>query len=211
MDSSLTQVEINEHVDWELSNYIAEFRRNDFITDLHVLRTNAREQIADVLAVSLGKSFVFNVQSHLEQRKVSLGLIDIQYYAAESALIQSHPEIKSRQSLLVGLTPNRIDLGVLTNSKLIHYQYRPYRTADEGIDFLREITADYHDISLYVYGDGFSFEWQKLLRKQFGQKYMQLNPFRRMRISPAVSNFSRYLGSESRFACCVGSALRSGD
>ena len=207
MDSSLTQVEMNEHVEWELKNYLADFRRNDYITDVRQMRMNAREQVLDVLAVSLKKSFIFDLQTRMGERKLILGSVDVPCYAAEDSLLQSHPEVKARQCMLVGLSPDRVDLGILSNAKMMIYRYQPYHAVEDGVAFLLQVAKEYEGISLYVYGDGYSFAWQKALRKEFGQRVMPLNPFRRMRISSLIAHFSKYLGSECRFACCIGSAL----
>ncbi|MFI5250812.1 MAG: pilus assembly protein PilM [Bacteroidota bacterium] len=207
IDSLLTQVEKNEHVEWELSNYITNFRRNDYITDLKTMRTNARDQYLDVMAISMEKSFVFGLQTALAKRKLNVGVIGVEYFAAEEALLHSHPEVKNRQCAIAGISKDRIDIGILMNNRLVHYSYNPYQSIPDAILFIRKVFDEFDAASLFVHGEGVTFDWQKNLRKEFGASYMLLNPFRRIRISPMVSQFSRYLGSEYRFASSVGSAL----
>jgi hypothetical protein len=207
MDSSLTQVEMNEQVGWELSNYIADFHAKDYISDLKIMQTNAREQVADVLAIVMEKSFVFGMHEYLKNRKVNTGAIDIEYFAAEEALLQSHPETKDRQCAIVRISRDRVDAGVLSNSRLLDYRHKSADPPDSVIVFLQQLVDEFEVATLYVHGLGVSFEWQKILRREFKQKFMLLNPFRRMRISPSVPHFGSYNGNEFRFACAVGGAL----
>src|ERR1700741_559522 len=56
IDASLTQPEQNEHVHWELANIIPDYRANDHVCDVHILKTQARDQVAEILVVAVKRS-----------------------------------------------------------------------------------------------------------------------------------------------------------
>ncbi|MBI4810535.1 MAG: hypothetical protein HY800_03660 [Ignavibacteriales bacterium] len=69
MDITLTQAEQNEHVHWELSNFITDYQAKDYVYDLHILRLNAREQVADLLVVAVKRVKIYKIQEALAAKK----------------------------------------------------------------------------------------------------------------------------------------------
>jgi len=208
LDGTFTQSEQNEQVHWELSQLIADFRPNDYINDIHILRTNAREQVWDVLAVSLRRSLVYGMQEILSQEKLDLRLVDTNHFGAQAAMLMIHPDVKRKTVGLAGFTGNRIDVGILTKGRLTDYRYSTGTDVTEITKFLQAIVNEFVATEIMVHGTGATFDLTKALRSSLSVNITMLNPFRKMRVSSSFRGFDKFIGYEHRFAACVGSALR---
>ncbi len=208
LDGSFSQSEQNEQVHWELSQLIADFKPNDYITDTHVLRTNAREQVWDVLTVSLRRSLLYGMQEILSEQKLNLHLVDTNHFGAQAVMMMIHPDVKRKTVGLAGITGNRIDVGILTKGRLTDYRYSTSMDVGEITKFLQSIVNEFVATEIMVHGTGATFDMTKALRSTLSVNISMLNPFRKMRVSSSFRGFDKFIGHEHRFAACVGSALR---
>lgn len=208
LDGTFTQSEQNAQVHWELSQLIADFKPNDYINDIHILRTNAREQVWDVLAVSLRRSLLYDMQARLTGHNLDLRIIDTNHFGAQAALVTIHPDIKKKTVCLAGITRTRVDVGILTKGRLTDYRYS-MNTDVHGITaFLEALAGEFAATDVVVHGTGAIYETTKALRSSLHATVGMLNPFRKMRVSSSFRGFDKFIGHEHRFAACVGSALR---
>ena len=207
LDSSLTQPEQNEHVQWELSNYIDGFKPKDYINDIHVLRTHAREQISEILAVCVRRSLAFNIQNTLVSKKLDLQLVDTNHFCSQYALLVTHTEVKTKIVALADVTNNRVDVGILMNGRLTNYRYALSATVNDAVTFIENQLKTNSLSDVYLCGSGVSFELAKALRSRQGINVATLNPFRKIRIAPSFRGFDKFIGQEHRFASCVGAVL----
>ena len=208
IDASLTQSEQNEHTNWELSRFIPEFRPNDYICDRHVLRTRAREQIAEVLVVVVGRSLIFGIQEKITGKKFSLNVIDTSYFGAQHALIFSYPEIKVKTVALVSVGENRVDAGIEFNGRLIEYQYAADTSPESVTSVLRKVMKGSPVVEIFCSGPDASSEMVSFLSEAFGIPVTLMNPFRRMVKTSSFPDYDEFAGKEHRFAACTGMALR---
>jgi Tfp pilus assembly PilM family ATPase len=208
IDSSLTQSEQNEHTNWELSRFIPEFKPNDYICDRHVLRTRAREQVAEMLVVAVQRSVIFGIQERLARKKFSVHLIDTSYFGAEHALIVEYPESKVKTVALVSVGEARVDVGIEFNGRLIEYHYATDASLESVVDVLRKVMKDSTIVEIYCCGPNASHEMSASLNETFGIPAIMLNPFRRSVKTLSFDDYEEFIGREHHFAACVGMALR---
>jgi Tfp pilus assembly PilM family ATPase len=207
LDTSLNQTEQNEHVEWELSNFIEDFKPREYVHDTHVLRTNAREQVSDVLIVSVRRSLLFNIQHELEGRSIDLQFADAQHFGAQHALLTAHPETKNKIVALVGAVNNRLDIGIVSNGRLTVYRYGIV-TGEQRLNLLRESIQDIAVSDVYLYGAAVLPEFVKTVRDALSLNVTMLDPFSRLTIASSFRDFDKFIGREHHFAASVGCALR---
>lgn len=208
LDTSLHQTEQNEQVHWELSNFIPNYQAKEYINDVHILRTHAREQVADVLVVAVKRATLFHTHSMLAEHKLELQIADTNYFGAENALFTNYPELKSKSVALVSTSKNRVDVGLLKNGRLTHYHYAMI-SPQECSKFLKDAIQNFLVSDIIFYGSGITVELVKTLREELGINSIILNPFRRVHIDPSLTAFDKFIGYEHQFAACVGCALRN--
>ncbi|HLX12153.1 MAG TPA: hypothetical protein VKS81_05015 [Bacteroidota bacterium] len=204
IDTSLTQVEQNEQVQWELSNYLSPYRPSDHITDLRLFRLNAREQTAETLAISIGRTMLFRLQSALAERKLELQKVAVTQLAAESALLAIHPELKAKSCAIIGIGEELIEFEILVNARMSAFRQFPVSLGSEAVEAVTSLLREHAIPEVYLHGTGTVLDWRKALRSEGGPHIHLLNPFRKMSVAPTVTEYSRYIGKEYRFAACIG-------
>ncbi len=208
LDTTLSKPDQNEHVNWELSNYLEGFRPQDYITDQHILKARARDQIAEVLTVSVKREYLFKLQEELSAMKLDLRLADIPHFGAQHSFLATHPEKRMKKVLLVGLSGRRLDAGLLSNGRLNGYRYIIVPTPEECIRAFGDLNALFDPEEFVVYGEMATAETIEALREPLGKNLSVLNPFKKFTISPLYREFSQFEGREHHFASALGCVLR---
>lgn len=206
LDVTLSQLEQNEHIHWELSNFIKDYDANNFINDLHILKTHAREQVADVLVVSAKRSLIYNIQESVSAKNIELHIADTNYFGAEYSLLNAIPETKVETIGLVHLTSNNYDIGIISNSRLVQYGFGIAPSPEIIAKKLQEITNESSISELYCCGSAATGDFVETLKNITGIKALLFNPFQRVKTSRCKS-YPNVFGSEHRFAASTGVAL----
>ena len=208
LDTSLGQPEQNEQVNWELAALVPGYQPKEYVNDLHVLKARAADQVSDVMAVTVKRTVLYEVEQMLSKEKLEFHIADTNHFCSERALFMTHPEMNVRTVALAGITKDRVDVGLYANGQLAGYRYAPASGTQDVASFIKMCFDLWGSPEVYLHGTGISFEVTKACRTALGGRLATLNPFRRMRIAPAFRGFSKYLGQEHRFAACIGSAVR---
>lgn len=207
-DSALSQVDRQEHVRWELSNYIPDFHPQEYVNDLHILRTHVQEQVVDLFVVSAKRSLLHQLQSALSAGHYELHVVDTNHFSSQYSLLVNYPEIKTASVVLVAMNGNRIDAGALRNGRLTNYQYTAVTSVDEICGYLQLYVEDIlPGVELFVCGTAVSNELIAAIKEKMNITATKLNPFRKMPVQSSFDGDS-VIGQEHRFAACVGIALR---
>lgn len=207
MDSTLTQAEQNEHVQWELSNYLRDYSAKEYLHDSHVLQTHARGQYSDVMVVVVKRSVIDNLQQTLADAKFDLYKVDTIHFGGQYALLTNYPEVRTKTVAILTVDPNRIDVGILTNGRLVKYRYFPIQSDDAIVACLEEFLSGSTIAEFFLHGTSLNGGLPARLEEKFSVLVFLLNPFRRLRISRWFKDFDAIVGQEHRFAAAVGCAL----
>jgi Tfp pilus assembly PilM family ATPase len=207
-DGTLSHVDQQEHVRWELSNYIPDFHPQEYINDLHTLQTHGKEQVKDLLVVSAKRSLINRLQSALSDQWYELHVVDTNHFSSQYALLVNHPEVKTTSVALIALNNNRIDLGILHHGRLTEYYYTTFSSVDELCQFVQQCLEDYPKLELYVCGTAVTNELVSAAQKKMKLPLTKVNPFRKMPLRVSSDNAGAVTGQEHRFVASVGIALR---
>ncbi|MDI6765560.1 MAG: hypothetical protein QME52_01855 [Bacteroidota bacterium] len=206
LDVTLSQSEQNEHIHWELSNFIKDYNAKDYINDLHILKTHAREQIDEILVVSAKRSVIFNIQESLSTKGIELHIADTNYFGAECSLLNAIPETKGKTIGLVHLTSNSYDVGIISNARLIQYNFGIAPSAEVIARRLQEMTNESSITEIYCCGPAGSVEFIETLKSITGIDTLLFNPFQKVKTS-RCKTYAKIVGLEHRFAVSAGVAL----
>jgi Tfp pilus assembly PilM family ATPase len=207
IDTTLNQSEQNDHIHWELSNFIPDYQSKDYIYDLHPLRINSREQIADVLAVAVKREIILKIQEALASNKLELFIADTHFFGAEQSLKINYPEIREKVVALIYAEENHLDVGIEKGGKLVAYGYGLNTSADLIRKIIAEEIQDLVLNEIYCCGPKMTSEIIHLLKNSFEINTIYLNPFRFVETS-SVKNLNNFNGRKHLYAACTGVALR---
>ncbi|MBI1804124.1 MAG: pilus assembly protein PilM [Ignavibacteriae bacterium] len=209
-DSTLSQLEMNDHLAWELSQFIPEYKPKEYAIDIHVLKTHALEKVTETFVVAAQQSLIYNIEQALARNKYELGIVDTNHFGAEYALSANVPEAKTKKIALVGVTGNRADLGVLTNGKLTSYCYTSLAPQSDLADLADFLAPHIHTEAvsdIFLYGSAATNPLANNLRGRFGVNVSFLNPFKHIGANSCRDGLEQYAGNEHIFAPAAGCAL----
>lgn len=207
LDLTLSQPERNEHIHWELSQYVENYRPKEQINDLHVLRTRPQGNTQDVLAVSVRRDTIFGLQENLNRQKLTLGVVDVNHFAANTALLRSHNEVGRTNCAVIGFNGSRVDVSILNSGHMVDYQY--WVASDGNVaaflqDGLQQTSLD----TIYLYGTHLGREHQQTVQSLADVPVVVIDPFRRLKTAPNVPLSAQLADRPERFTAAVGIALR---
>ena len=208
IDTTLSKVEQNEHVHWELSNLVEGYQPKDYLYDLHVLRANPQNQVADVIAVAVKQLYIYKIQENLERRKIALHVVDGAYFGAEQSLLLNFPEVKNKSIVLLYCSHNRIDIGLEIGGRLTQYRYGINTSPQGVIDLVKEVITETTLNEIYCCGPAVPSDLKLPLQEALGYKVLMVNPFRQMITTSSFIGYDTFTGLEHRFSGAVGLALR---
>lgn len=207
IDSNLTKVEQNEHINWEISQHIPNFHPQEYISDTHILKTSENGKINDIISVTVKRGLIYAIHEYVAQRNLNLNFVDASQFAVEDVLLLTQPEIKNQECVVVGLTRSSIEYSRYSNGHLIEYNGRSESDIDSGIQYLKNCLSSKVFDSIFIFGNQASAEVLGKLRRDVSSNISILNPFRRLNIS-TVRNYDRFVNNVQRFVPAVGIALR---
>ena len=207
LDTTLNQSEQNEHIHWELGNLIPEYQAADYIYDMHILQTRAREQVAEVLVIAVKRSVISNLQKILSRRKLELHVADTNIIGTDHSLITNYPEVKIKNVALISINRKQVEIGLVSNGRLTKYSYKKDLSSGLIIQTLRGLQQDLPVVEAYFCGTSVSPAVIDGVKSAIGVNCILLNPFRRMLERSSGDQFNTYLGTFHRFAACTGLAI----
>lgn len=209
LEDGLSRVEINEHVNWELNQYFPETPNKEFVTDVHVMTRNLPEHWNQVLSVSLRRKDAYVVESAIAKLGLSLNIIDVDHFSADTALRANYPDSERKFLALVGVKENRLDISLLKNGNMESYSYCVVQSNQEIIEQVGTLSRDVKGIqSITVHGEYLDKDLLVLIRRGSALLVEALNPLRHVQVADSL-RLSDHLSSPSyRFASAVGVALR---
>ncbi len=207
LDTTLNQSEQNEHIHWEIGNLIPEYQASDYIYDMHILQTRAREQVAEVLVVAVKQSVILNLQEILSKRKLELHVADASFIGADHSLITNYPEVKIKNVAMISIDKKQVEIGLVSNGRLTKYSCKKDLSSELIIQTLRGLQQDLPVVEAYFCGTSVSPVVIDGVKSAIGVNCILLNPFRRMLERSSGDKFNTYLGTFHRFAACAGLAI----
>lgn len=164
LDSTLSKIDQNEHLNWELSQLIPSFHSKDYVSDTHILQTHVQERKHDILSVTIKRTLINQIHDYTAQKNLHLNIIDAAHFAAGEALAQTYPEIQTHDCALVGLSMSQIEFSCYNNGHLLSYSHRLGTNIEFVLQYLKHNISEKNLNSIYIYGPNADSEMVQTLR-----------------------------------------------
>ena len=209
MEEGIPRADMNEHINWELSQYFPETPAREFITDVHVLTQHQTERWDDVLCVSVNRQDAFTVQKALARLGLSLHIVDVDHFSADTALRVNYPDTNRKYLALIGIKENRLDISLIKNGNMESYAYSVVHSNAEIVEQIGALSRETRGIfSITVYGPYLDNDLLVQIRQGSTLLVEALNPLRHVRVSDTLRLADQISAPSYRFASAVGVALR---
>ena len=209
IDAELSQSEINDHLNWELSQYFPETPPTEFITDVHVLTEHQADHWNQILSVSVRRAQTNSIRRALEILGQSLHIVDVDHFSAETALRVNYPDTNAKYLALVGVKQRRLDVSLIRQGTMEFYTYYLVESNAEIVERIGILSRETKGIfSIVTYGPHLDKDLLVEIRRGSSMLVEALNPLRHLRISAKLKLAENLTGPSYRFAAAVGVALR---
>ena len=209
MEDHLTRVEINEHMNWELSQYFPDTPPKEFISDIHVLTHHPQEKWNEVLSVSVKRSDAYGIQRSVAKLGLDLHILDVDHFSADTALRTNYPDTDRKHLALVGIKENRLDISLIKNGNMESYSYSVVQSNKEIVDQIGALARDTQGIrSITAYGPYLDKDLLVEIRRASVLLVEALNPLRHVKVADSLRLADHLSVPSYRFASVIGVALR---
>ncbi len=206
-DSTLSAQEEQDHISWELSNFIPKFNADEYTREKHLLQTHAHRQYSHLLVVAYKKAFLERARGALREQDIVLASSGTNHFGAQHALLLNNPEIKTKSVALVHVMKNRVEVGVMNRGRLVHYSSASFESSERALEALRPALDSFPVAEIHFHGSEVTKELLGEAKTRFSSSIAVLNPFRELDVASSFREFDSYAGKEHRFAAAVGCAL----
>jgi Tfp pilus assembly PilM family ATPase len=209
MQDGLSRIELNEHINWELSQYHPGVPSGDFITDVHTLTQNATEQWNEVLSVSVRRRDAYQIQNIITKLGLELHIVDVDHFSADTALRLNYPDTNRKYLSLVGIKENRLDISLIKNGNMESYSYCVVQSNKEIVDRIATLAQETRGIySSAVYGPYLDKDLLVQIRRASTMLVEAVNPLRHVKVADSLRLGEHLTAPSYRYAAAVGVALR---
>lgn len=209
MEDTLSRVELNEHINWEISQYHPNVASKEFITDVHVLTQHPDDHWNEVLSVSVKRKDAYRVQQALARLGLDLHILDVDHFSADTALRMNYPDTNRKYLALVGIKENRLDISLIKNGNMESYSYCVVQSNKEIVDQIAALARDTKGMhSVTVYGTYLDKDLLVQIRRASALLVEALNPLRHVKVADSLRLADNLSLPSYRFASAVGVALR---
>ena len=209
LDDGLSRIQINEHINWELSQFFPELSSKEFVTDVHVLTQRPADGWNEVLSVSVQRHDVYLVQQAVQQMGLTLHVLDVDHFSADTALRVNYPDTNRKYLALVGVKENRLDVSLIKNGNMESYSYSVVQSNKEIVEQIGLLSRETKGIySITVYGPFLDKDLLVQIRRGSSLLVEALNPLRHVKVSDSLRLADHLSVPSYRFASAVGVALR---
>ena len=209
MEDGISRPEMNQHIEWELSQYFPDVPSKAFITDVHQLTQHTTERWNEMLTVSVNRRDAYAIQQALVKLGLSLHVVDVDHFSADTALRFNYPDTNQKFLALIGIKENRLDVSLIKNGNMESYSYSVVQSNAEIVEHISRLSRETRGIfSITVYGTFLDNDLLVQIRRNSSLLVEALNPLRHVRVSDTLRLADQISAPSYRFASAVGVALR---
>jgi len=216
IDSTLEPRDLREHIDWELSNYHKGQGSQELVSCHVSLEKFGDKQTTEILIVAIRRSILQLLRTACERLGTQLHIVDIDHFCVESVLVRNHPSARTQNVLLIGNKKNRTQVSLVAQSQLRRYRYGNGTTDFQKVEFIKNFIGECRDANaafqgVFLYGDALDNFAFTLLQSRAGTpiEYVDADCIRALQSSPQSPDIQDGTLHPSRFAPCIGVAMRT--
>ncbi len=204
---SASRSEIDEQVEWELKAYFPDAPRESFISDMHILSGNSKQN--NILMVSVRRDLIQKLYRSLSRLRLGLDIVDVDHFSADNALRFNFPETMNKFVALIGLKEGRIDTSLIRYNDLESYSYTLYASQSEMVAQIGKVSKETKGLSsISLYGIDLNTEKLTQIRDASAVPVEALNPLRSIQLANSVRANLDPTFASYRYCAAVGAALR---
>ena len=206
-DASLSESELEQHSQWELSQYVLVKNTNAFNVSSMVLDSNEELQVNTTAIVAVRKIFLNFLANVCKQLSGNLNIVDVDHFGAENALLFNYPEVASKRVLLVGVDENSFDASVIASGQTKDFITMEWTTENDMAQ-LAEHVKGVNVETVFFHGRIVSPALVTSLKQLVSIPVEIMDPFKKVSLPRTLRNYHDVETRKQEYAAAVGLALR---
>ena len=206
-DASLSESELEQHSQWELSQYVLVKNTNAFNVSSMVLDSNEELQVNTTAIVAVRKIFLNFLANVCKQLSGNLNIVDVDHFGAENALLFNYPEVASKRVLLVGVDENSFDASVIASGQTKDFITMEWTTENDMAQ-LAEHVKGVNVETVFFHGRIVSPALVTSLKQLVSIPVEIMDPFKKVSLPRTLRNYRDVETRKQEYAAAVGLALR---
>lgn len=205
---------INSHLMWELSNYFPDEHQNFNIKYYKLEKKGLPENVDEALLIAMDKNKTEFIKNIFMVLKFPLKIIDIDHFSSEKLLKYNYAsELANSDVLLIGFRSNGMELSVICNEKLKHYEFvNSFNIADPELltSFISKIKIE-NEINIkkiFYYEDNILNRVPEMSTGHDDIKLCIIDPFLKLKLSRQLLSGKNTNENFSRFSALCGLAVK---
>ncbi len=207
-DASLSESELEQHSQWELSQYVLVKNTNAFNVSSMVLDSNEELQVNTTAIVAVRKIFLNFLANVCKQLSGNLNIVDVDHFGAENALLFNYPEVASKRVLLVGVDENSFDASVIASGQTKDFITMEWTTENDMAQ-LAEHVKGVNVETVFFHGRIVSPALVASLKQLVSIPVEIMDPFKKVSLPRTLRNYHDIETRKQEYAAAVGLALRA--
>jgi Tfp pilus assembly PilM family ATPase len=206
MDNSLSEDDIEQHLEWELSHFVANASPVGFSIGSSELDATETESLRVIVAVR--KSFVNFLNRVCSIIGGNLNIVDIDHFTAENALKFNYPEIEQQRVILAGVDETTVDVSILINGTAKRVFTMSWN-AETDLSKLSSIAQEVNAQTVYFHGRLATPTFAENAQKSITIPSLVIDPFKNVILPQSLKNHEEVAQARHAYASAVGLALRT--
>lgn len=211
-DQAIPRPEEKAHLQWELEQYFPGVGPEEFVTAVHRIERPEADSASPILhhlAVAVRRHDTVLVERLAAHHGLSVTLVDIDHFSAETALEVNYPDASRRHLALIGIKPDRLDISRIRYGALEDYRYVIVGQGQTLTSAFASVARDLTGVqSIVAYGPALDRELLSDIRRSSPILVEALNPLRHVNVSDSLRVAENLRSPTYRFAAAIGVALR---
>lgn len=208
LDIDLAPNEIEQHAQWEVSQYFPNADPDSYFITTQVLNTIEESHVSNTVVVAVRKQFVNFLSNVCTQLHAMLHIVDVDHFGAENALLLSNPELHEKKAVFVGVDEDSFDASVLVNGTP-HDIRTMERASDTDVDMLAAFISENAPDAVFFHGRMVNETLLSAVEQRIGMPPEIVDPFKHVMLPPSIRNFEEISKNKQRYASAIGLALRT--
>jgi Tfp pilus assembly PilM family ATPase len=155
------------------------------------------------------RSHAAAIQRMLAQLGLELHILDVDHFAADTALRLNYPDSYRKYLALVGVKENRLDISLIRNGSMESYTYAVVGSNKEIVDRFARLSEEAKGVhAITTYGTYLDRDLLTQIRRSSKLLVEAMNPLRHIQVSDSLRIADHLSMPSYRFAAAVGAALR---
>ncbi len=215
-DEALTKKDFDEHVKWELSVLLPEYKANDLaVQTIRIENSNVGRE-KNMLITVLPKHIITTIDKFCLRNNLKLRYIDNEHFSSNNLLLIQNKLVEGDIVLSLLVRENYFSVILLENTHPVYFELSHYKGLGGLVSCFnlvlkkirKAISSETNIIKSYLFGDYYSEAVVQKINDETGLGFQTFNPFDSIPVNETLSTRKELVKQAEHYSSAAGIAFR---